>query len=292
MGFLNLLRNSEYHYDIIIFSNTIYSIISHDISNEQSDLYKVSQNYYPIIRKHYRETHYAHNVVYFDHSLSGFLYNPNIIPSLPQDTIEEMFKKSQGKYVVMIDDPIEADFLLNLASKEAKKSLSPFIESKFLGSLNSNFFSQLYRGTNFIITNTPERIVTKSNFSFAFQWSGDSLEMLRNAHGKLKLYIHPNFSYVSSDLLASLNKQPDTLCVAKKLSSQAFLTHEQAMTKYFSPYGGEKYIKDPYFKALYQTWITYLPTLAWINSVDEKTFNRLIKEWDKIKFEVSMQNHQ
>lgn len=293
LDFLNLLRNSEYHDDVIIFSSTIYNIIAGDIADPDSTLYQASKDYYPIIRERYRKTHYAHNVVYFVHAMTGFLYNPKVIPSLPKDNIYDMFRKSKGQYVVMINDPVEANFLLNLAMHENENPQnSGFNPSIPLAPLDAVTFKQLYQGTNFIITNTPERIVTRPDFAFAYQWSGDALEMLRNNQGRLKFYIHPDLSYVSSDLLASLNHKPATICVARQLSSRWFLTHEQAISDYFSPYGGDHQNKDPEFRALCRSWIKHLPHLPWIASVDESTYNKLIETWDKIKFEVSMQNHR
>jgi|GEM_PF-1018532 len=302
LGFLNFLRNPEYPYDIAIFSSAIYNLIAKDIANPHSTLYETSKHYYPIIRQHYLKGHYAHNVVFFSHAMTGFVYNPHVIPSLPTYSISQMFHKAQGKYVVMINSPIEAGFLLHLAKQEKTSLKKNFDQSPSLAPLDPAQFKHLYQGTNFIITNTPERIVTFSNFAFAFQWSGDAFQMLLNNPGRLKYFIHPHLSYVSSDLLANLVKGDDTShknsshykrvrCVSTKLASKWFLNHEQNVAFYFSPYGGDQQINNPEFKKLYHVWIKHLPKLPWIRSVNKVVFNQLIKTWDKIKFEVSAQDH-
>lgn len=304
--FLDTLKNTEDHFDIIIFSAAIYDVIANDIADSKGSLYQFSKNYYPIIKQHYLAAHYAPNVAFFLHSMTGFLYNPTNIPHLPTDTISQMFDQATGMYVAMINDPIEADFFLKLALAQTNQANGLNNKPLTVSPLDSKFFKSLYEGTNFIITNTPERIVAKKNFAFAYQWSGDAIVMLRNNPGKLKYYIHPNLSYVSTDLIASLNQNPQTVCVAHKLASEWFLTHEQKVTDYFSPYGVlESPIKrpnksenqtiqptpiDPDFKKLFDTWMKQLPSLPWVRSVDENTFNALTTTWDKIKFEVTMQN--
>ncbi|PIQ43204.1 MAG: hypothetical protein COV52_01685 [Gammaproteobacteria bacterium CG11_big_fil_rev_8_21_14_0_20_46_22] len=296
--FLATLRNTEDHFDILIFSDAIYNVIADDIANPKGTLSTFSNHYYPIIKQHYLAGHYAPNVAFFLHSMTGFLYNPDNLPNLPKDTISQMFAQATGKYVTMINAPIEADFFLRLALSQSKQANAPTGNEIFSASpLDSHFFKSLYQGTNFIITNTPERIVAKKNFAFSYIWSGDALIMLRNNPGLLKYYIHPNLSYVSTDLIATLNENPRTVCVAHKLASEWFLTHEQNVTDYFSPYGKLTDPKnknpqpiDPHFKAIFATWMQHLPNLPWIKSVDENTFNALITTWDKIKFEVSEQN--
>lgn len=288
--FLRRMHNPMYQYDIIIFSDTIYKAIEKQIANNSSRLYKLSEGYYPLIKEHYAKSGLAHNVVYFVQSLSGFLYNPKNIQLSPSDDIYDMFRKAKGKTVVMLDDPVEAEFMLSLGTREAKHPYAKLNQSLSLVPLTVKNFKALYQGTNFIVTNLPEKIITKPDFAFAFQWSGDAIEMLKENNGNLKFFVHPRLSYVSSDLLAALNEKPSTVCVAEKLGSQWFLDHEQNLTDYFSPYGSSKTIKSPYLKKLQASYIKNLPTLPWIISVDASQFRKLSTEWDWIKLKIMEQD--
>jgi hypothetical protein len=103
--------------------------------------------------------------------------------------------------------------------------------------------------------------------------------------------VHPKLSYVSSDLLATLNNKRATVCVAKKLASKWYLDHEQNLTTYFSPYVDGSSIKDVYFKGVFNDWVKHLNHLPWLISVDEEHFDRLTRAWDTIKLKISEQKN-
>lgn len=291
-AFLRRIKSGTSHYDIAIFSDNIFKAVKGQIKNSNSSLYKLTNNYHPIIKKHYDARNLPHNVVFFVHSLTGFLYKPSNAKLSRQDGVFDMFKKAKDKIVVMLDDPIEADFLLSLGLNTSHQSKANLFKKLDIVPLTVQNFKRLYKGTNFIITNLPERIVTKKDFAFAFQWSGDAIEIMKNNPGQLKFYIHPKLSYISSDLLANLNNKKATMCVAKKLGSKWFLHHEQNKTYYFSPYVDGSDIQDPYFKKVFQGWKNNLKTTPWVTSVNKRQFKKLRTQWDWIKLKISEQKNK
>ena len=284
--FLNRMHNPSYQYDIVIFSDTIYKAIKNKIANDDSNLYRLSSKYRPLIKKQYQQSKLAHNVVYFIESLTGFLYNPKKIKLTPKNNIFNMFKNAGRNTVVMLDDPVEAEFMLSIGKMEKKYPFAKLNKNPSLVPLTIKNFKSLYQRTHFIITNLPEKIITKPNFAFAFQWSGDAVEMMRENHGRLKFFIHPKLSYISADLLATLNQKTSTRCVAQRLGSRWFLNHEQNLTDYFSPYYSQHSIKSPFLKKIHARYIKNLSKLPWIISVNKDQFETLSNQWNWIKLET------
>ncbi len=93
-----LRRERQENYDIVIFSGTIYDLVKANIGLKKSNLWRQSLNYNPIIRKHYLHSDFTPNVVYFLHSLTGFLWNPNVIDIYKNDSIFEIFKKAKSTH--------------------------------------------------------------------------------------------------------------------------------------------------------------------------------------------------
>src|SRR5690606_7579461 len=129
---------------------------------------------------------YPKNVVYFAHSMSGFLWNPANISINKNDTIETIFKKSVNKYVVITDDPGEA------------KKLIEFNGDKNLSISN---FKKMVQQANVYITNNYSQIYNKPEFSFSYGWSGEALVDLLTSNKDYQFLVHPKMSYISSDLL-------------------------------------------------------------------------------------------
>lgn len=290
--FIQRMKIPDTSYDIVIFSETIYKAMQNKIARHNSTLYKMAQDYYPAIREEYNRMHFPSNVLFFIHSLTGFLYNPKNIHFSEKDDIFQLFSKAKNKLVVMIDDPIEAEFLLSLGLRETGSKEADLDQNIGLVPLTIDNFQKLYNGTQFIITNLPNRIINYPNFAFAFQWSGDAIANIKNNQGNLDFFVHPKLSYVTSDLIATLNNKQSSVCVARYLASKWFLNHEQNLTYYFSPYGDGSEINDPSLKKIFNDWIKHLDTLPWIISVDEKQFEKLGKQWDTIKLNIVEQSNQ
>lgn len=288
--FLSRFQNKTSNYDIIIFSETLFSAVKNSINLPQSKLYKQTTYYYSAIKEHYKKSNLPHNVVYFVHSLTGFLYNKFIITPKPTDSIFTIFQKAGEHIVVMIDDPVEANFLISqLITKKTNPDNLNLVKNGYIYLTWKNF-KILFQKTHVIITNSPQHIISLPNFAFTFQWSGDAIRLMQQNPKKLAFLLHPQASYISTDLLAELNIKQSTTCVAEALSSKNFIDTIQNDSFYFSPYLDCKNIKFIYFKNLCQQMKIDIVNMPWITDVSNKNFKKVENTWDYIKFNLAEKN--
>lgn len=285
--FLRRFSNQKQNYDIIIFSNTIYNIIRNQIKLDNSSLWRQSDGYNKTIRAHYLSSKYPPNIVYFEHSLTGFLWNPELIHIASNDSIADIFHKADNNPVILVDDPVEAAKLLSM---NASKDGSPInIGSSYFDLDN---FKKLIQNSDVYITNQDDSsLIQEQKFAFAFYWSGDAILIMKQSQGKVHFFIHPKLSYVTTDLLAQLNNKPYVGCVASVLSSNKVLSIIQNKDYYFSPYTNTSQITDPLYKKVYMQFITELPKLSWLQTVSSDEFSRLNNTWELIKIYLKKQNN-
>lgn len=279
--FLQRFSKEHNNYDITIFSYTIYNLIKDKIALKHSDLWKNSLQYNPIIKQHYDQGKFPPNVVFFQHSLTGFLWNPAIINISPSDQIFSIFNKAKTNLVVMIDDPVEATNLMKLGFREQNKNIS---DSNIL---TINNFKQLTQNSKVYITNGDNNIYNKPNFAFAYSWSGDAIAIITNSKNNDQFLIHPKLSYITADFLAVLNNKPEVNCVAKVLSSSEILNFIQNKDYYFSPYINENNIPKSKFRNIYLDFLKKLPELTWITPASSQYFDMLYKTWESVKVNLN-----
>jgi hypothetical protein len=279
--FLRRFDNRKQRYDILIFSYTVYNLIKNEIGLNSSNLWKQSLNYNPIIKKHYINSNFPPNIVYFQHSLTEFLWNPAKINLLPKDNISTIFNKAGHNFVLMIDDPVEAKNLLERSLRENN-------------SLNDRFFlipkdfKSLIKDSRVYVTNGYNNLYKSKDFAFSYNWSGDAILILKqHADLNYKLLIHPKLSYITIDLLASLNNKSYVNCVAKVLSSKEISTFIQNKDYYFSPYTDISSIPHGYFRDVYIKFLRFLPSLPWIKPASKEEFTQMSRAWDLIKINVN-----
>jgi hypothetical protein len=279
--FTRRLNYQGQNYDVLIFSDTIYNAVKQGIARNNSDLYKLSRHYHPIIRQHYLKNKLPSNIVYFIHSLTGFLWNPLQVKLDESDTIYSMFSKAGDNTVVIIDDPVEAAKLVSLGLSNGKNKLVPTeLTENYLTKAN---FLHIVGKSRVYITNDYSQIYLKPDFAFSYTWSGEAMVDLQKSGKDYEFLIHPKLSYISSDLLAVLNDKPNAICVAKVLGSREFARKLQNKDFYFSPYTDTSEIDNKAFKKVYQEFIIELPRLSWIKPVDNEEFERLSTTWKLIK---------
>ena len=276
-------NTQEENYDIIIFSDTIYNSVKSEIARKDSDLWKLSNDYNPIIKKHYHDEKMPSNVVYFIHSLTVFLWNPALVQLNESDTIFSIFKKADNNIVVIIDDPIEAANLIGHGLDENKSNSYTLTKNPHYTYLTKENFMKIADRTKVYITNDYSQIYLKPTFAFSFTWSGEAMVDLSKSGKNYNFLIHPKLSYISSDLLAVLNNKPASLCVAKTLASKEVMSVLQNKDFYFSPYADTRGIENETFKSMYQEFIKKLPTLAWVKPVSDEDFRKLSTTWKLIK---------
>ncbi|MCA9749697.1 MAG: hypothetical protein KC414_11385, partial [Romboutsia sp.] len=95
-----------------------------------------------------------------------------------------------------------------------------------------------------------------------------------------------DFSIISSDVLVQLKRDVATDCAMKLLSSQDLVDEVNFEMNYFSPFVSHDTIKNKnnnYYR-IQQQYIAYLPYANWLDSVEKEGFEKVIYEWEKLKF--------
>ena len=266
-------KNSAANYDIIIFEDTMYPAIVNKIPKIQSTLNTHAKNYNPTIKKIFNSRKYPSNIAFFFQSVTGFLWNPQNIRLNKSDSLMTIFAKAKNNYVVILDDPIVFQTLLQLGLDKNTP-------------VNVNSFNEVSQDSKVFITNDYDNIYTNSKFAFSYIWSGEAILDLNNVNKSFRFLVHPDVSYVSSDLLAQLNNKPGVACVANYITSKAFLTKLQNNTYYFSPYGDDSEITNQTFKQVYQSYLEELPRLSWVSPILNEEMQYLIENWKMIKLNL------
>lgn len=276
MELIRRYTSKPQRYDMLIFSDTIYSTIADKIKLSHSNLSKQALSYNPIIKNHYFHNKYPPNVVYFLHALTGFLYNPEIITITNQDTISSLFEKAGKNLVVIVDDPSEVQMLMRRSN---------LFNSSHVVFTVDNFF-KLIKNTQIIISNDHNQAFSQPNFAMGYIWSGEVVYDIQKAKKNYKFFTHPNLSYITTDLLAALNNKPYVGCVAKALSSKSSLNEIQNYTFYFTPYADDSHVTNKSFHDIYNQFLSQLPYLPWKDSVSTDEIYDINKTWEMIKIKL------
>jgi hypothetical protein len=286
--FLRRVNTNKTRYDIIIFTQTIYDLVKNQIPKNKVNLAAISEKFNPIIKSHYKQSQFPPNVIYFMHSLSGFLWNPNVINLSSQDSVEDIFKKADKNIIVMIDDPLEVWNLINKAYRPKNIiNLKNYNESV---QINSDSFKKLIQIATAYTSNNYNQVYDQKNFAFAFGWSGDAIVYMKQAKKSFKFLIHPKLSYISSDLMAAMNDDPKTVCAANVLMSKKVLDIVENNTYYFSPYGDYQTVNDSFYKSIYQEVFKKLSTIQWLEAPPSSAdFEKMTNDWNEVQ--LNMRNN-
>ncbi|WP_148696202.1 hypothetical protein [Silvanigrella aquatica] len=269
-----LRRYKKHNYSIIIFPAQIYNLISQEINDKGINLNDIRNEYHPEILNLFNRQVYTKNVAIYSLGITGFIYNPLHIHIDRNDEVKNIFQNAKDKKIAVIDDPIES---LHLISQSTENGNDFEVEKNF---------NNLIKGTKYLITNDTIKIVKDKNFAFAYSWVGTSLKrMSENPH--LKFTSIPKLSYISADFIATLDKNKDTECVAKKLASKEFLDPVLTRTFYFSPYGIPEKIQDKKYLSEYEDFIDNHHLLKWLPVLKKEDYQKKINLWEKIKIDMS-----
>ena len=244
-------------YDVIIFADTMYSQLKDDIYLPNSKLHDKAEFYYPLVKKRYLELRYPPNVAFFAQTMTGFLWNPDVIELSKNDTIAVAFAKAKSNIVIIVDNPVEINMLLAAGLYQSPTNTTDFISYLNLKQLTLN--SQVY------ISSETNKLYSASNFAFAYAWSGGALYIKDKIHKNFKFLVDEHLSYISSDLIAQLKDNPAAACAVNILASKEFLFMLHKKTFYFSPYGDISTLPEGEYKTLYQTYLTNILKLQWTN---------------------------
>lgn len=273
--FLRRWKNARDDYDVIIFANLLYEGIKDNIELFDADLSEVTKLYYPAIKTHYDAGHYPKNIVYFSHSLMGFLWNPKVINLSENDDMFSVFKKAANNRVILIDDPVEVRNMIGLAKGQKEAAL------------NQVNLKQLVQSSKVTLTNDYNKIYENPHFAFSYLWSGEAVINANKAGKPYQFLLHPKTSFICTDLLAQVKYNRAATCVSKVLASQQAMTLLQNANYYFSPYGTSGEAKDAMFKDIYQKAFKNLAKFTWIAPVSLEQFKQLEQDWKTLKLTIS-----
>ncbi len=282
--FLRRIKTNKADYDIIILSDTVYRAIKNDLPKIKTNLSGISDKFHPVIRQKYLASHFPNNVIYFVHSISGFLWNPELIDLSEKDQIRTIFKKSKNNIVVLVNDPIE---IWNLINKANDQNNTPWLKKydETLPLSMENFLN-VVQNKNVYLTNNYNQTYDQPNFAFSFGWIGDAITYMNQSHKKYKFLLHPDLSYISADLLVAMNDRPETICIATSLMSKKILNKIGEKAYYFSPYGDYTAINSPEFQNIYQDIFKKLPYLPWLESVSAHDYAKIEEAWNQIEINL------
>ena len=273
--FLRRWNNHNRNYDVIIFSDTIYSTVKDELTGVDADLHDLTKNYHPSVKKQFDQIGYLSNVLYFIHAYTVFLWNPNNIAIHEQDDISQIFKNAHDKFVVLVDDPLENHILFKSCVDCDKKSDIDYFTPK-------NFRLMSQKTKIFTSDNNYAKIFSHRNFAFAYLWSGTAL-WLQSGHPHLKIMIHPKLTNISTDLLAVTNDRKESICVARFLASKKLLTKIRNESYFFTPYLDISSINSPLLKKITLHLLRHIDHLKWSRLQNVTDFMHLARQWKVIK---------
>lgn len=261
-----LRRVRKDNYSIIIFSSVVYNFVNDLIKDQKISLSSLKNRYNHNILKEFKKKNFPNNVGIFSLSYTGFLYNSKEFNIESNDSVEDIFRKAEGKVVSILDDPIESLNLLdNLNIKKETNSVV-------------NNFNNLLKNKTVYITNYNDKLVNKKNFAFSFSWMGEALYRINkfNKENEYKFYIHPKMNYLSIDLISAIQNDKKTKCVINTLLDKDFLNSILSNKYYISPYSN---LIDLGFKN---------SGFDWIKIPDKNEYNLKSNIWQRIK--ISLKN--
>jgi len=270
--FTDLFKSKSSNYDIVISQSPGYNEIRHLVpSIEGSTVHLNSENYNKIIEKHYRQEHFPHNVAYFFQSVTGVLWNDRIIVNQKNLPFPDILHGVSERLITSLDDPIY---------------LSTLISNNKIGDGNLNYdsYKKLFGNNIVILANSfYKKIYDHKDFALSYTWSGEAIydiqHSLNTSRSHLHFSVNPSYSFIASDIVAAMNENKKTECVANLLASKKFMDKLQNNTYYFTPFVDPKNVKNKIFLSNYKLYADELDKLKWIPTPLPKTKKHLDQEW-------------
>jgi hypothetical protein len=268
--------NKQNNYSVVIFSSGVYNLVSDRIENTGINFAKIKSRYHPNVQATFSKQNFLNNVAIFALSTTGFLYDPKEIKINKNDDIKSIFSKARNKKIsLLIDDPSESFKLITnekniLNIGDGVKEFRRFID-----------------GTYFIAANDILKIVEDKEFILSYSWVGEAYQRIKD-NPNLKFMVHPKLSYISADLIAILDKNMQTVCVTKILTSKEILDPILSKTFYFSPFGslGDNSIAAFTFEN--KNFIMNIENLRWHDTPKKEEHQKMINLWYRIK--IALEN--
>lgn len=272
-----LRRASKGRYDIAIYSDTVYNTFIARDHVARADIARTAVNSYdPKIRNVFLSAKYPADTVYFQLSLTGFLWNPKNISITPTDSIETIFEKARGKTIVVLDEHVE---VMNLLSKTAfaRDVTTPG------NAVGMDPIKGLVANSKLIVTSSLGTTAQIDDFAFAFTWSGEALEKISAANDGLHFMVHPKLSHWSKDLLTVLSDSKPAACVGKVLAGDTYIRQLTATSYYFSPYKQYEQQKSTRYRNMAQQFFEQFERIQPLPTVSAEEYSRLDAAWQEFK---------
>lgn len=282
-----LRRSKKSHYDIAIYSDTVYpTFISRTPTAEVDIQSGLVDGYHTAIRNYYRQSGYKPNTVFFQFALTGFLWNPKVIQITSSDTIEAIFAKAGRNTLLMLDEHIE---VLNLLSKlETRDGRFPPLTSPASSqNISIERITALFGDSHVVISSNLGEIFKKEDFAFAFTWSGEAIEKLSTGSFPHRFLVHTELSHWSKDVLTVISPAKEVQCVARALAGEAYLSALVARSYYFSPFRRNDTDMHPVYRQLAREFYQQFDALQSLPRISEAQYEALDYEWQSIKMVVS-----
>lgn len=281
--FLNIFNSDKNNYDVIIFSNLIYGSIKNRLPKFKSNLWEVSNNYYPYFKNYYLTHNYTHNTAFFTHAMVGFMYNPSVIQISPSDTIFDIFRKAKNNDVILVDDSGEIGNMLSVAYNQK-------FNTNKQTKLTYDNLKKLTQGTHVYITSEFNKVYDSKKFAFAYIWSGDALLYIQKSHKPYKFMMPEPATSICTDLLVQMKDTPQAKCVADALASPELLKYFENDSYYFSPYFKNN-VKSKLYTDIYNDVKQNINKYIMIEPVYDfdKYYNQ---QWQKVKLDYYLENEK
>lgn len=278
--FLRRWRGSEDNYDILIFTESIYNSAAPHLPIVNTTLWQEANDYNPIIKSHYFSKKFPHNVVYYAQALTGFLWNKSLVTIKQNDSLQQVFSKSRGHTIALIDDPLEIKILLDTKNNHSSLSADNSIHA-------FDNIESLLDNTNIIPINNYRQLSDHKDLAVIFTWSGEAIRDVINNSNAWEFTINQNLSQISSDLLAQTTNSPAAFCVAQHLTSKSEMNFMQNKEFYFSPYADNSRVTNENFRKLYAQFLQVLPRIKWLSTMDGENLNKLNTAWAITKIRLT-----
>ena len=180
----------------------------------------------------------------------------------------------------MIDDPLEVKILLDTKGAHNTQSIDDSIHT-------FDNIETLLNNTKIIPINNYRQLSDHKDLALIFTWSGEAIRDVINNSNAWEFTINQNLSQISSDLLAQTSNSSASYCVAKHLTSKSEMNFMQNKEFYFSPYVDNSQVINKNFKKIYAQFISVLPTIKWLSTMDGDDLNKLNTAWAITKIRLT-----
>lgn len=286
--FTTQLSNHDYEYNILLIPNTYVNYVSkHMNRSHNKQLDKIIDSYNPIIKNHFRSARIKSNITYFAHSITGVLVNKDKITSNQINSINDLIKAiKDDDMLIVLDDPIELSSLFEsnpTKREDGNKHASDIID-------NIKEFTSLVDKKDITIVNFYNKRMDEKDFAAAISWSGEAIRDISIVESKgktnLEFITPPQVSIISSDILVQLKRDKVTDCAMQLFSSKDFVEEINYQMNYFSPFIDKHSLKfkNKHYFDIQQQYLSALSKSNWLDSMNGDSLNKVMYEWDKLKF--------